>query len=76
MQGRMTKTKQVKTHLRTHGHIDTWTAIQEYGATRLSAIIFELRKHGWIIDTEDVNTKDRNGNPSTYAKYVYYGEEE
>jgi hypothetical protein len=74
MQGRMTKTKQVKTHLRTHGHIDTWTAIQEYGATRLSAIIFELRKNGWDIETEDITTRDRNGNPSTYANYIYHGE--
>lgn len=72
MQGKMTKTKQVKDHLRTHGHIDTWTAIQEYGATRLSAIIFELRKKGWDIETEDITTKDRNGNPSTYANYIYH----
>ena len=53
-----------------------WTAIQEYGATRLSAIIFELRKNGWDIETEDITTRDRNGNPSTYANYIYRGEGE
>lgn len=75
MTDKMTKTKQIKAHLRTHGYISTWTAIEEYGATRLSAIIFELRKSGWNIETEDVTTKDRNGNTCTYANYVYLGEE-
>ena len=35
-----TKTKQVLNHLKEYGCIDSWTAIQRYGATRLSAIIF------------------------------------
>lgn len=76
MQDKMTKTRQIKAHLRTHGNISTWTAIEEYGATRLSAIIFDLRKQGWNIETVDVTTKDRNGNTCTYANYIYLGEGE
>lgn len=73
MTDRMTKTKQVKEHLVNHGSIDSWTAIQDYGVTRLASIICILRKNGWDIDTEDVTTKDRNGNTCTFAKYVFHG---
>ena len=36
------KTQQVLNHLIANGKIDTWKAIELYGATRLSAIIFNL----------------------------------
>lgn len=42
----MTKTQKVLNHLRENGSITSWEAIQQYGATRLSAIIFNLRKKG------------------------------
>ena len=37
-----TKHFRVKNHLIKNGTIDSWTAIELYGATRLSAIIFNL----------------------------------
>ena len=33
-------------HLKTYGSITSYEAIKEYGATRLSAIIFNHRKEG------------------------------
>lgn len=70
MRDKMTKTKQVESYLIAYGSIDSWTAIQSFGATRLSAIIFNLRKKGMSIRTETINTKDRNGNSCGFAKYV------
>lgn len=68
----LNKTQLVKDHLLRENSITSWEAIQLYGATRLSSIIFCLRKHMDII-TEDVEFTDRFGNTGTYAKYVFTG---
>jgi len=67
---KMTKTKQVLEHLQNYGTITSWQAIQQYGATRLSDIVFKLRKRGYDIETKTELTKDRNGNVCQYAKYI------
>lgn len=64
------KTKEVLKHLQKKGSITSWDAIQKYGATRLSAIIYNLRNRGYEIDTLMIEGKDRFGNESRYAKYV------
>lgn len=69
-----TKTQQVLNHLKEFGSITTWTAIQSYGATRLSAIIFNLRKRGYEIATLPIASKDRNNNSVTYANYQLINE--
>lgn len=56
------KTKQVLNHLQQHGTITSWEAIKNYRATRLSAIIFNLKERGWSITTEMVyDGKSRYG---------------
>ena len=47
----MNKTKAIQLHLIEKGTITSWEAIKEYGATRLSAIIYNLRNkyYGGII---------------------------
>ena len=68
-----TKTEQVKAHLVKNGSITSWEAIQNYGATRLSAIIHVLRhKKKWNIESKDISEVDRNGNNCTFTKYVYH----
>ena len=68
----MTKTKAVLKHLEEFGSITSWEAIKEYGATRLSAIIFNLRhKYDMNIENEWIEFTDRYGNKSRYAKYIY-----
>lgn len=66
----MNKTQEVLKHLNVRGHITSWTAIEKYGATRLAAIIFELRRKGYDIKTVMKDGKDRLGNPCHYADYV------
>ena len=71
----MTKIELVRQHLLINGEITSWQAIEMYGATRLSAIIFELRKRGYDIRTIMREGTDRYGNTSQYANYVLKGEE-
>ena len=67
--GRTTKTAQVLKHLKEKGSIDSWTAIQLYGATRLSAIIFVLRRRGFDIVSIPNSVLDRNNNVCNYTNY-------
>ena len=68
----MTKTEKIRIHLEEVGHITSLEAIKEYGATRLSAIIFNLRhKYDMDIDNEWIEFTDRFGSKSRYVKYTY-----
>lgn len=66
----MNKTQRVLEHLKTKGSITSWDAIQLYKATRLSAIIFNLRQRGYNIITKEKPFKDINGDTSYYAEYI------
>lgn len=71
-----TKQSQVMAHLLEHGNITSWTAIELYAATRLSALIFNLRDIGeknksFEIITEMVDFEDKLGNKSQYANYIF-----
>lgn len=71
MAGIRTQKEAVLNHLKTQGSITSMEAINNYGATRLSAIIFDLRyKDGYMIETHMVAGKNRFGNSYEYAKYV------
>lgn len=70
--GRITKHEQVRNHLIEHGTITSWEAIQKYGATRLSGIIFRLRKSGLLIDSVVCSEMDRNGNNTNFVTYTIY----
>lgn len=63
---KISKHQQVKNHLIKFGQITSWDAIKLYRATRLSAIIYNLKKEGLQIDTEMVNTKN-----TKFAIYKY-----
>ena len=66
----MTKTERVKNHLIENKSITSWEAIQLYRATRLSAIIFNLRHEGMNIRTELKQGKDDEGRSYPYAEYI------
>ncbi len=65
-----TKSGQVKNHLLEKGTIDSWTAISAYGATRLSAIIFNLRRRGMNIISQPATVIDRNNNLCNFVNYI------
>lgn len=66
----MNKTKAIQLHLIEQGSITSWEAIKEYGATRLSAIIFTLRNRGMNIETTMIEFTDRFGSKAKYGKYI------
>lgn len=58
-------------HLKTYGNITQKQANDYYGASRLSAIIFNLRyKEGYAIETHMTVGKNRFGHTTEFAKYV------
>lgn len=61
-------------HLKKHGKITSMEAIKNYGATRLSAIIYDLRhKDGYDIATNTISVKNRYGHTSQIAEYSLVG---
>lgn len=69
------QTTEIIKHLKTKKSITSTDAIRLYGATRLASIIHNLRKRGYIIDTQMCVGKTRYGDPVNYAKYIYRGME-
>jgi ribosomal protein S8 len=72
----MTQTKAVLEHLQKHGHITSYQAIELYGATRLSDIIYRLRHYGYTIITERFEVTTRYGSKTRPAKYILKGGKE
>jgi hypothetical protein len=66
-----TQREAIMWHLKTYGKITSWEAIKEYGATRLSDIIFRLKNEGYNIKTNLIKKENRFGNTTTFAKYEY-----
>lgn len=64
------KTEKVLEHLQKYGHITSIEAIEKYGATRLSSIIYNLRARGFDIDTIKIPFVDRFGTSSICGNYV------
>ena len=68
--GKTNKTREILQYMRNEGGITSMEAFKLFGATRLSSIIFSLRKQGYNIDTIDMECIDRYGHTVRYAKYV------
>jgi hypothetical protein len=67
----MNETNQIRIildYLKAHGSITTQKAF-EMGVTRLSSIIYRLRKRGYTISTELVRGTDRYGSDCTYGVF-------
>lgn len=66
-----TQQEEVIRHLEDTKSITSFQAFTEYGITRLSAIIYNLRHDlNWDIETGNVTKKNRYGNTVTFAKYT------
>ena len=69
----MTLKGAVLRHLKEYKSITSFEAFTEYGATRLSAIIVELRKKHIITD-EWIERTNRFGENVRFKKYLYVKE--
>tara|TARA_B100000900_G_scaffold300656_1_gene259192 strand:- start:233 stop:442 length:210 start_codon:yes stop_codon:yes gene_type:complete len=63
----MSQKDEVLNHLKKGLSITSWEAIHKFRATRLSAIIYDLRKSGLTIITENL-ISDKTG--KRYARYT------
>ncbi len=66
-----TKTQKVLEYLQQNNTMTTMEAFELFGASRLPAIIYQLRKKGYNIETKMINSIDRFGNPCSYGLYIY-----
>lgn len=71
---RRTKTSEVLEHLRKGTGISSMEAFSMFGATRLSAIIFQLRRKGYVISGREQTTVDRYGRKVRYYRYFLESE--
>ena len=73
----LSQEKLVLQHLEDYGSITSMEAIKLFGATRLSAIIYNLRhKEGYTIVTEIETVPTRYGTHSNIARYRLQKKEE
>lgn len=69
----MTQVEMIEKHLKDFGSITTWESYSEYGITRLSARIADLKELGYKFDEEWLTRKNRYGKPISFKKYILKG---
>lgn len=67
---KVTLEDRVLEYLQENGSINPKEALNECGSMRLSAIIFDLKKEGYDIETIRETSKNKWGDKVSYAKYV------
>ena len=60
-------------YLREKGSITSWEACQELGVTRLSAVVFNLKKTGYRIISERQFVRNRYGHIAPIVRYRIEG---
>lgn len=60
-------------HLKKKKSITSWEAFEDFGATRLSAIIFDLRSCGFDIRNVWEEVTNRYGETVRYKRYFLVG---
>lgn len=63
-------------HLKSGRSITSLEAVKLYGATRLAAIIYELRKKGYVIASHIITVPTRYGKDARVAQYTLIEEAE
>ena len=69
----MTQNQKILRHMQVYGKITTYEAFMDYGITRLSARIWDLRHEGHAIASKNKSGMNRFGEKTTYAEYRLVG---
>lgn len=67
---KFTQEDAVRQHLLKYNNITSIEAIMRYGATRLSAIIYNLRRQGLNIVSKYETTQNRYNTHTNYVRYI------
>lgn len=65
----MTQEEKILDYMERHGSITPLEAMNELGIMRLGARIYDLKESGVKIITDTVKGKNRDGEPTRYARY-------
>lgn len=69
-------TGRILEHLKNNQGITSMEAFEKYGATRLSAIIYNLRDDGYVIKNVNQECLNRYGDKVRFVEYQLVGEVE
>lgn len=67
---KLTQADRVLRHLQKYGSITSLESFREYGVSRLSAIIFNLKQANYQFEEEWITQKNRYGERTTFKKYI------
>lgn len=56
-------------HFKRFEYITTWDAFEMYGMTRLSAVIYNLKKDGYVFEDKMITEVNKYGNKITIKGY-------
>ena len=65
-----TQKERILNHLQKYGSITTLESFREYGDTRLSDKIYQLKKDGYKFSEEWLKGKNRFGEKVQFKKYI------
>ena len=68
---RKTHCDRVVDYINEFGSITSLDAFRDLGVTRLSAVVFDLKKKGIPIETQFESSKNRWGDTTNYARYSF-----
>lgn len=71
---KITNKQRVIDYINEFGSITSLQAFNDLGDSRLSSTIFELKKDGYLIKSEDIKVYNRFGEPRYVAKYSFINE--
>lgn len=66
----MTQETAILSYLEENENITSLDAFKKFGATRLSAIIYNLRHNGYKIRSQYETTTNRLGHTVNYVRYI------
>lgn len=69
----MTQQDMILNHIRTYGGITSQEAFKKYGVTRLSDVVYKLKRRGFVIEPETIKSTNRYGKKVHFARYVLRG---
>ena len=65
----MSQKERVLEYLEENGSITSMEAFRKLGVTRLSAVIFDLKRSGYEFDTVTETRKNRFGEKASFTRY-------
>lgn len=63
------KQKQIEEYLKNHNSLTSFKAFSLFNCTRLSAVIYNMKKKGYNIHTDYIKKKDGHKYARYYIKY-------